>query len=356
MCISPTTIRPRPRRQRGSVALVAIMTMVVVLIIALGLLMLGGNVRLAGKRQLRHQGAQTMANAGIEYGYWATDLNGGAVPAAYTRALSSGAFTVSVSDYGSSLSGTIKIVSTGTQNGESDSVTRILPGKTVFDYALCSNKDLNDPEFLTTGSGGAGGDIRSNGKIALGKATVNGNATAVKTIGAFQSITGQTVTGAPALPFPAINTSYYAGIANRTFSGNRTWAGFTFNSPYEVVYVNGDITLTAGTISGTGTLVANGKIHFTGNLAYQFSTDKLAGVATDGIDTGGTGIKVVGLYYTHNSGGDAKATFKKQFGVTWGAVAADTFDIAGPADAPHAFVQDPDMNRVLGKQLHLPGY
>ena len=65
---------------------------------------------------------------------------------------------------------------------------------------------------------------------------------------------------------------------------------------------------------------------------------------------------MVGIYYTHKSSNDATATFKQQFGITKGVVVADTFAIAGPADAPHAFVDDPDMNRVLGKQLHLPGF
>ena len=273
--------------RRGSVALVAIVTMIVVFILALGLLTLGGNMRLAGKRQMRHRGAQTMAAAGAEYGYWATDLNNGALPATYTHTLPSGSFTVTVSENGASVPGTIQVVSQGTQGGETDKVTRVMLGKTVFDYTLCSNTDLSDPEFLTTGSGGAGGDIRSNGKITMAKTTVNGNVTAGGQVKNVLSVTGTTTAGAPTLPFPAIDTTYYAGIANRTFAGNQTWAGFTFNSPYEVVYVSGDITLTAGTVSGTGTLVATGKIHFNGSFSYQFSTDKIAGIAANGIDNSG---------------------------------------------------------------------
>lgn len=341
--------------------MIALVALVVVFILAIGLLTLGGNVRLSGKRQMRRQGAQILADAGIEYAYWKVKFTNAPVPATFSDTFRSGTVTVTATDNGNSLAGSMKLVSVGTESGESRTVTRVLPGKTVFGYALCSNTNLNTGTSviatITTGSGGAAGDIRSNGSISMGQATINGGATAVGTIGGFQSITGASTPSAPAVPFPAVDLNYYAGIANRTFSTNQTWSGFTFQSPYEVVYVNGDITLSAGTISGTGTLVATGKIHFNGSLTYQFSTDKLAGIAANGMDVNSTGISVVGFYYTHNSGNNAKAIINRQFSVTQGVIAADAMDFGGGnGEYPHTFVRDSAMNPILGKQLHLPGY
>ena len=112
------------------------------LIIGLGLLTLGGNARLGGKHAMRLNGAQAMAAAGIEYGYWQRVYNGQPLPYIGSRALGSGRFSVTVTDNGASLAGTLQVVSTGTQSGDSVKLTRILPvKKTVFDYALCSGSE-----------------------------------------------------------------------------------------------------------------------------------------------------------------------------------------------------------------------
>ncbi len=133
MCIFPTTIKhPRQKAQRGSIALVALTALVIVFVIGLGLLTLGSNARLSGKRAMRLGGAQALASSGVEYGYWQRVQNAQPLPYNGSRSLGTGSFTVAVTDNSASLAGTVKIVSTGTQNGNSVKLTRILSAGTPY--------------------------------------------------------------------------------------------------------------------------------------------------------------------------------------------------------------------------------
>ncbi len=133
MCIFPTTIKhPRQKAQRGSIALVALTALVIVFVIGLGLLTLGSNARLSGKRAMRLGGAQAMALSGVEYGYWQRVQNAQPLPYTGSRSLGTGSFAVAVTDNSASLAGTVKIVSTGTQNGNSVKLTRILSASTPY--------------------------------------------------------------------------------------------------------------------------------------------------------------------------------------------------------------------------------
>lgn len=134
MCIFPTTIKKHPRRQaqRGSIALIALTALVIVFVIGLGLLTLGSNARLSGKRAMRLGGAQALASSGVEYGYWQRVQNAQPLPYTGSRSLGSGSFAVAVTDNSATIAGTVKIVSTGTQNGNSVKLTRILSAGTPY--------------------------------------------------------------------------------------------------------------------------------------------------------------------------------------------------------------------------------
>ena len=349
--------------RRGSVALAALAALVVVFIIGLGLLTLGGNARLSGKRAMRLNGAQAAAAAGIEYGYWQRVYNAQPLPYTGARALGTGSFTVTVTDNSANIAGTIQVVSTGTQSGDSAKLTRILPlKKTLFDYALYSGSDLSTTQTVTTGAGGANGDVGANGNVSLngGGTVVNGNANATGSI-KIKSITGTQTPNGAAVTFPAINMAYYSGIAVQTYNGDQTFSGgFTFPPPsnglYPVVVVNGNMTVGAGTVSGIGTVVVTGNITFTGNLSYLYSNDKVAildGGSLINAAPAGTPLSIVGFYYSHNSSGTATVQQPNTAPMTInGSLAADTYNITGPLTSTH----DPAMTGTLGTKMRLPGY
>lgn len=353
MSTCPTTIKNR--RQRGSVALCAVAALVVVFIIAIGLLTLGSSARLSGKRSVRLNAAKAMASAGIEYGYWQYAFNNQPLPYQSSRTLGQGSFTVSVSDNSAAIPGTIKIVSAGSQNGDQAALTRVFAMPLgVFAFAICSNSAISAPATvkINTGNPNGNGSVWANGSLTFlrGDCVINGDALATGAISVPQA-SGSRYPNSVPLQFPAINLSYYQSIANRTFSGNQNFSGFTFLSPDEVVYVNGNVTLSPGSITGTGTLVASGSVTLAGNTKYLFSTDEMAVLTPVGLSAS-VDSTVVGIYYAHNSAGTAAANFPKKINVTDGSLAADSFTF-NPATQ---VVSDSTLNPASAKQLHLPGF
>lgn len=347
-------------------ALIALVALVVVFIIGLGLLTLGSNARLSGKRAMRLNGAQAMTSAGIEYGDWQAIFNNQPLPYTGSRSLGNGNFTVVVTDNSANLAGTLKIVSTGTQSGNSASLTRILPTKkTVFDYALCSGSDLNIGQTVTTGSGSADGDVGANGSISLTKSgtVVNGTATATGSSISIKSITGKQMPLSASSLFLAASQSY----VTTTYTGPVTFTGsYTFPAPaagvYPVMLVNGNLTINNATISGMGTVIVTGTLTFAGNMNYSLLVplgtpyNKIAVIAAGGIIvSASTACSIVGYYYSHNSTNTAYFQQGDSVGltVTSGGIASDTFT---SASGPLSITHDSAMNATLGKQLHLPGY
>ncbi len=350
-------------KDRGSVALSAIVALGVVFTVALGMLALGDNVQRGGTRQLRSRGARAMARAGVEYGYWQYAYNGVSLPFTTTRSLGDGRFTTTVTDDSARVSGTIKVESTGSLSGVSQRLIERMLDPTlsmkVFDYALVSHKALLADKKVVLGSGGADGDIRGNGGLSLTNAAsqVNGKAVAGGAI-SITSLTGRSVPNTAHIPFPAIDLAYYKAIANRKYTTGQIWVGFTFLYPGEVIFVEGDITLKAdsltgtGLIQGTGTLVATGLIKFGGNLSYALPGDKLACLAANGFDTD-VNCSIVGYYYAHNSSLSAKANLDNRLTITQGSLAAD--EVVFGTDGS-SIVHDNDMVTDLAYLLHLPGY
>lgn len=350
--------------------MIAIVVMVVVFILALGLLTLGGNIRLSGKRQMKRSGAEAMARSGIEYGYWQVRYKGASLPQTYSLNSSSNGytlkFTVTVTDNSANVAGTMKLVSAGTQNGETRTVTEVMATpfvKTVFDYALCSNSNLGGSPPIQTGASGANGDTRANGYIYLGnpKAKINGNAMATGSI-SVTSITGTQTPSAPTIAFPALDTALggiYDTTATVHYTGDQTWSGFTFgltnlDGTYALVYVNGNVTLNAGTYSGSGTIVATGTITINGNVSPALSGDKMAFLTATRFNVTST-CTVNAFCYAHNGSNTAPAQSSGTNTVLTvgnGALVADSFALINGG----IFSHDPAMNATLGKKLHLPGY
>jgi 2-keto-4-pentenoate hydratase/2-oxohepta-3-ene-1,7-dioic acid hydratase in catechol pathway len=347
-----TISRPQ-RASRGSVSIAALVTLVVGLTIVLGLMVATNGVFLSGKRQVVLCGARSQAEASVNYGYWQVIKNHALVPYSNSRNLGGGSFSVTVTDNGANIPGTIAVAGVGV-NG-SDSVARLVVSavpKTPFDFALACNSTLSVGTTVVTGSSGANGDVYANGWLILSLfSVVNGNATATGPISA-PLITGTAFASQPAITFPAINTTYYQNIANRSYTGSQSWSGFTFLAPYEVVFVSGSVTLNTGTISGTGTIVCTGQLSVNGSLTYGSSSCKMAVIAAQGISVAAN-CSIAGFYYTHNGSGTAMATLNTGVVASSGGIGADQINDAGILVT---LIHDPAMNITLGQALHLPGY
>jgi len=336
------------------------MALTVVLILVLGMIAIGNRVLLGGRHEARGRGARAMAEAGIEYGYWQVAYNNAALPYTASRSLGNGNFSVTVTDNSTNISQTYQITGTGTLNGETYQSTRVVQNKAaggnVCDYALCSIGDISSNK-VNTGSGGANGDIRSNGNIQLwsANASVNGDAYAGGSC-SITTITGSSHANYASLTFPSVNLAYYQGIANRTFNGSVSWSGFTFLTANEVVYVNGDVNFNTGTISGTGTLVISGRFNFNGNLSYGLSTDRMAGISIQGANVNGSCSSLVGIYYCHDSSNDSTVILAPPLTVSRGSFTADKFIFNSGGGHQITILRDPGMNASVGQQLHLPGY
>ena len=352
--------------------------LVVIMILVLGMFAAGVRTLEAGKHEPKTGAARMAAEAGIEYAYCQYVYNSG-TPPPYASILprtynhnfccGPGGFNVTITDNTAVIIGTVLVVSTGTVNGDSVTITRtIAKPKTCFDYALVCSIPITNTYFpIITGAGGKNGDIRADGNfggysfsLAAGS-QINGDAVGQAAI-SIPTVTGSQITNAAWLPVPEVNTTYYAGIANRVFVGPQTWSGFTFQSPYEVVFVYGDVTINSGLFSGTGTIVNQGKTHLNGNTDYAASTSKIAILNASGFDTNGN-YTIVGFYLTHNY--FSNGTSQNSYGngnAPWnltlksGSLAADNYYIGNWPTTTWSFTHDPEMNDQLGKNLHLPGY
>ncbi len=121
--------------QRGSAALAAIGTLTVLLIITLGLLSVTGGAFVSSDQKKRAAVLRSLAEAGIEYGYWLRAWKGQNLPfSEANRFYGAGRFTVQASDYSSTLAGSFKVVSTAVINGQTLSLTRVFPDGTVPYY------------------------------------------------------------------------------------------------------------------------------------------------------------------------------------------------------------------------------
>jgi hypothetical protein len=317
-----------------------------------------------GRHELHVRGAQIESASGIEYGYWETMYNGGGAAATYVNQLGTGSYTVTVTNNNSALSNSIKLVSTGTQLGDSWTTTKVMNGvaATVFDYAICSNGGLFDGSSIYTGTPNGGrfnlnakgnGNIRANGNIVLdsNSSGVNGTATTAGTA-SITNIAGSITQGGSQLPFPVISLSTYQGLASITYSSSQTFNGYFFLLPGTVVYVNGNVTLNSGSYTGIGTIVASGSITINGGTSYGIG-GLVAFISPTGI-TVAKSVSVVGYYYTHNSTNTAALTENgtSSLTVSSGGVAADVFNLGGNSLAS---VHDPNMTLTYGHEMSLPG-
>lgn len=354
--MSPGSGRTRCRR-RGSVALLAVGTLVVVLTLAVAMLELGRQTLVVGRHQPRTVALRAIAEAGIEFGYWQYAWNGVSVPyTAAGRPFGGGTFDVIVSDNRGEVPYTLKITSTARLGRDSLKAVRVVadPGiggpKRVYDFALAAGSGLASAiKNVVVGSSSTPGDLYSAAAVSLTNSgsrvygrTYSGGSVAVTTMN------GLDYAYVPAVAFPAIDLATYQTIASRTFASGQVWNGFAFALPYEVVYVNGNLSL-RGTISGTGTIVCSRLFTQNGSISYSGAAS-LAVVSAGGI-TFSSGTASRGIFYTHNASGTALVTVGVNVTVSPGLVIGDVVTL----DNDLTVVPDPLFSLSVAQSHRLPG-
>ncbi len=99
-------------------ALSAVVALVVLLIIVLGLATLALTTFRSGSHSARVRALQSLAESGIQYGYWQYRYNSAALPYSNTRPFGTGSFSVNVTDNSANINATILVTSTATINNE----------------------------------------------------------------------------------------------------------------------------------------------------------------------------------------------------------------------------------------------
>lgn len=345
------------RGNSGAAYLMAVITLVVGFMLGLALLRMVGGATLQGGNRVDATRATYLADAGINYAYWKYRYCGVSLPYTETRQMGKGSFTITISD-NAALRDTVKIASTGRSDGLSQGRQRVVRTRIrPSEWALMLDSGLTSWWSIDTGSSGQNGDVYVNGSLILNAAMgLNGRLCTAGYVynGFLLSATASPLSASGYFQFPAIDLTYYASAASRTYSGDQTfYSGLTFNVPYEVVYINGKLTI-KGTISGKGLIVVNGNVEVTDELLYaNSSTDKMAMVITGSLTTKAANNMVDGFYLIHNDTGTA--WFKAEADITFrkGGLAADSFSSVRKL----RLTADPEYKTTdLGYRMHLPGY
>lgn len=340
--------------KRGSAYIIVLVAVVTGLILGLAATDIATyGTRLEARRMTSEQAA-LLADAGMRYAFWQIEWNG-VTTRPYTTSLSygGGAVTASVYDNSANLAVTDRIVVSATYKGRTTRLSRVVSRqRTLFDNALCvsgatgvisvpivtSNKaDLYLPGSPTfnNSSTNLAGDVYATGSISVASGTLSG--TPVPNYSGFS--------------FPLIDTTWFYQQARLAYPFGKTYSNITFSGDGDIIYVSGTLTLTGGTVSGKGTIVAAGGINITGN--YDPGGDSVLALLTTGNATlQSTCSKFTGILYAHSSFYDSRVTLVGDTQLK-GPVLADNIYASG------AIISDYDagkFNPSTFRLLHIPGY
>lgn len=226
------------------------------------------------------------------------------------------------------------------------------PAKPSF-YALFSDGDIQVSDTLTTGSGGVNGDICTNGDLRLDAVTntINGDAEAnTMTLADPTDVVGNSWPGAPAITFPTFVRANYTAAANTTLAGNQTLNNYVFISPYRLVVITGNLTI-SGIIAGTGVFYVTGNVTINNDMFYLDASSRMAIISEGDVTWKNNANTAVGYFYTagqfRTNGSGARA-------LTRGGIACNTCNIGCDVTIIH----DPRVwtSATEGANLKLPGF
>lgn len=342
------------RNERGSALLLALFVVVTGTLVAIGVL---GAASASYKRSIQDTNRQRLRNiaeAGLEQLRFAL---------AKTK-------TLTVSDSGSVDGGSFSAATTvvdATTGVVDAAITATLSGQTLvltrrigcgyhiprpFDYALAKSSTDADGNVIVTGASNTLGDVRVNGSLRWGPqvCTVNGDILVTGSVlGTIPLYSGTLALGAPSLNFVSPDFNALAIAADQTLASGASIAGITFQKSNELVYCGGNLTMSAGTVTGSGTLVVNGRLTITGGVTYANASAKLAVVALDVQVNTSLSVTINGYFYCPD--GDFSAN---QVTTVLGGVACKTLSNNKNMNITldPTLRDDPD----LGYQMRLPGY
>ncbi len=336
----------------GAVYVIALAAMVVGISFAVAMLGSSGTLYIGEQSRSRSQAAADVAEAGVDYAYWQIHYNAQKLPYSATVSLTTGSFSVSVSDNGAQTKSTMLITSTGTVGSHKNVIKRVDLGLLPYDYLWCEDTSVNTGQCVT--ASGSQGGIRSNSSINLSKNTTNVKcgAWAATTITTTGAITPQNP-NSPAITYPSIDYNYYDSIANATYNWNSTFYGINTSHSGYVVVVNGNVTISlwSGYYTGVCTIVATGNITIDGWLLPSDSTSHLALITTGQITADTSAFWVQAIMYAHKS--DNTAQIHLQASPVWvsGSLAADN------VNTDNSITLQPDTTCTLAvfRQLQMPG-
>ncbi|MCH8274198.1 MAG: hypothetical protein IH851_05360 [Armatimonadetes bacterium] len=354
------------RRSRGS-ALVFVLVMIVaittvlVATVELATRVRGAQASLENERSVGH------SFDGVVDWVKSRDTAGSlSVPTVTTMTVGKIKWDVTVNDNGASIANSLRVDGSTVTKGGAYSAWRVIGRKggvvrRLFDYALALGSDSTVTNPLTLGSGGSNGDAYVDGDVVwMDSATiVNGNLEATGTISpASLSVTGSKVEGAEQSSFPPVNGTDYLNSADQVLgSGGKTdIVGWTFSQNYELIYIDGDLTIQGG-FSGTGTFYVTGEVEVQGDMLYLTADSRLAIITTQKIKIERNVTTLVGYIYTQGllDVQDPKQDPKQDLvTLTSGGAVALTL-ISG---RPFSIIHDPTVKNdpSVGYNLKLPGY
>lgn len=344
------------KRQRGSALLFTLLTSIAATTVILATV---GSItqevqrqRLAERSHLVNSSFDAVANKVVsEFAAGNRELSASLI----TVAINGGTWNLTVTDNSASIPNTILVSGTGVVNGKVEYGRKVFARpylESPFTYGLTSMADLSIARSVVVGSLLLKCDVWNEGKITGNlSCTVNGKLRSTSTVtNPLVTVTDGVSQNLQTRGLPPFDLSLYQSVADRTISGS-TLVGFTFAKDYEVVYVDGNLTL-SGTITGKGTIVAKGDIDFQGDTTYADKNSRAVFLSGAEIKVTGSTANVVGvLYATKKLKIDGGASVKLEPGI-----AASLKDI----ELKTAFIVGFDSfiadNPEEGPKYKLPGF
>ncbi|MCC6484870.1 MAG: hypothetical protein IT209_08495 [Armatimonadetes bacterium] len=342
------------RENRGAayiVVLVAVMTGLILGVAAMDVATFGSRVE--SSRQTSER-VRLLAETGVRYGYWLIKWNN-VTARPYTTSLTFGGATIDIAVYDNSVNLAVsdRIVASVNYRGARASLSRVVSRpRALFDNAVAVNSytgtvsvpiistdqaDIFLPGNITINNSATNlsGDLYATGSIWVSSGTVNG--------GLIRNSSG--------FSFPLIDTAGLMLQARTVYLVNKTFSNINFPSDGDVIYVGGTLTLTGGTVSGKGTIVAVSGINITGN--YDPGGDSMLALLTTGTATlQNTCSKFTGILYAHALLNNASINLMTSTQLK-GPIIGDTIYCWG------SLLPDYDsakFNPANFRLLHIPGY
>lgn len=351
-------VKRTSQNRSGAAYVIALVTLLVGATLSLALLRAsGGQFTLEISRQNK-QAAVNLAEAGVDYARWQVVNKKHLLPYSADVSLNTGSFHVDAVDDSSRQMGEILITATGTSQGCSYTMKRVIgSGGELLNYLyfMCSNADIDLPfsgTYTQTESSLSYG-FRSNGNVTLASCQVNNGVWATGTITTNGGSVAPLNPGSDRVIFPNIDFDHYRSIATHILTGPVT-LNLTYPERSGVIFVDGDVTFGGG-YNGAYTVVA------TGTLTIKVDEGDVTGTPPYTAFISGKQIKLIGdsggavdlVLYCHNSSGTGEIYLDpKSSTVFCGSMAADKFTIVSYPGQLHNTLQ---LTSDMLKQLHMPG-